>query len=129
MPNAISAGVIVVMPLRRLQRLLFLPVFIITSLLWPQAYLAAQQPKTRVTLGIKPDYWSTQGVRLKGVVKGTAADRARLQKDDVIVAFDKKAIKNIFTYRDLLSEYKAGDTVVLKVKRAGKLVLVGARFE
>lgn len=93
---------------------------------------AAQQPKTRVTLGIKPDYWFTKegtGVRVKGIVKATAAERAQLKKNDIILAFDQKAIKNIFTYRDLLSEYKSGDKVILKVKRDGKILLLNAQFD
>ncbi len=90
---------------------------------------SAQQPKTSVTLGIKPDYWSTKGVKVKGILKGTAAERAGLKEKDVIVAFDGKEIKNIFTYRDLLSEYKPGDKVVVKIKRNGKLLLLPAQFE
>lgn len=91
--------------------------------------LYAQQPKTKVTLGIKPDYLYTMdgaGVRLKGVVKGEIAEGAGMQEGDVILAFDDKSIKDIFEYKELISKYVSGDKV--KVKRYKKIVYFNITF-
>jgi len=92
----------------------------------------AQQPKTKVTLGIKPDYMYTfkgSGVRINGVLDGETAQKAGLREGDIIMAFDDKPIKDIFAYRDLLSEYSPGDQVKVKVNRDGQVFTVMVRFK
>ena len=94
--------------------------------------LFAQQPETKVTLGIKPDYWYTMdgtGVRLKGVVKGEIAEKLGMQEGDIILAFDDKPIKDIFAYKDLLSKYSSGDKVKVKVRRDKKIIYFNATFK
>lgn len=91
----------------------------------------AQQPKTKVTLGIKPDYMYTfkgTGVRINGVLDGETAQKAGLREGDIIMAFDDKPIKDIFAYRDLLSEYSPGEQVKVKVNRDGQIFTVTVRF-
>lgn len=91
----------------------------------------AQQPKTKVTLGIKPDYlytFSGEGVRVKGLVEGHSAQKAGIREGDIIVAFDDKKIKDIFAYRDRLSEYNPGDRVKVTVNRDGQIFYVNVQF-
>ena len=91
-----------------------------------------QQPKTRVTLGIKPDYMYTfkgTGVRINGLVEGGTAQKVGLRAGDIITAFDDHSIKDIFAYRDLLSQYSPGDEVKISVNRDGQRFVVPIRFK
>jgi len=101
-------------------------------LLFTATALSAQQPKTKVTLGIKLDYFfsgSDGGVKVKGLVSGKAAEKAGIQAGDLIVAMDNTKIKGLFHYRDLLSEYTSGDKVKVKVKRQSEILYFNIQFE
>ncbi len=72
----------------------------------------------RVTLGVMPDYISdTKGLKLDGVTKGGPASNAGLQTGDVIVKMEDKDITNIYDYMNSLSQFKAGQTIKVVVKR------------
>lgn len=105
---------------------------LLMGFLLPAASLFAQQPKTKVTLGIKPDYMYTfkgEGVRVGGLVSGHTAEKAGIREGDVITAFDDKKIKDIFAYRDALSQYAPGDRVKLTVNRGGQVFAVPIQFK
>ena len=92
----------------------------------------AQQPKTKVTLGIKPDYLYTfkgEGVRVNGLVEDQPAQKAGIREGDIIMAFDDKKIKDIFAYRDRLTEYNPGDRVKVTVNRDGQVFHVTIQFK
>lgn len=108
----------------RLILFFFLANFIVTA--------SAQQPDTKVTLGIKPDYWHTakgKGVKLKGVVNGGVAEDMGLKADDIIMVMNGKKIRDIFVYRDLLSTYSKNDSVVVTVVRNSKQLIFRSRFK
>ncbi len=110
-------------PLFRLRHLLCL------LLLFTALPAIAQQPDTKVTLGIKPDYlFSGKGVRVKGILPGKTAEKYGIKTGDVILAFDEKPIKNVFAYRDLLSEYNPGDKVKIKLLRGDKTIFAEVTF-
>jgi hypothetical protein len=79
----------------------------------------------RVYVGGIPDYASEgPGVGISGVSPGSPAERAGLQKGDVIVGFAGREIRTIYDYTQALSERKPGDEVELRVRRAqAELVL------
>ncbi len=92
----------------------------------------AQQPKTKVTLGIKLDYFFSGddgGVKAKGTVSGKVAEKVGIKGGDIILAFDKTPIRGLFHYRDLLQEYTAGDVVKVKVKRKNEILYFTVKFE
>lgn len=98
----------------------------------PTTKAFSQQPKTKVTLGIKPDYMYTfkgEGVRVNGLVEGHSAEKAGIREGDIIVAFDDKKIKDIFAYRDQLSQYGPGDRVKVTVNRDGQIFNVPIQFK
>ncbi|MDZ4662486.1 MAG: M28 family peptidase [Pseudomonadota bacterium] len=77
----------------------------------------------RVSLGTLPDYVQspdTKGVKLSGVKPGSPAEKAGLQKDDVIVELAGKKISNIYEYSDLLRLLKPGEEIKVRVIRSGK---------
>ena len=91
----------------------------------------AQQPKTKVTLGIKPDYWYTMdgtGVRIDGVLKDQIAQKVGMKEGDIIVAFNDKSIKDIFEYKKLLEKSNPGDKVKVKVLRNQKAMYFDVTF-
>lgn len=95
----------------------------------PSAF--AQQPKTKVTLGIKPDYWYTtkgKGVRVKGVIKGGTAEHAGIHTQDIITALNGKSVKDIFAYRDLLGSFDQNDSVVITIIREKKQLVFRSKF-
>jgi C-terminal processing protease CtpA/Prc len=75
----------------------------------------------RVWVGSIPDYGDEGvGVRLTGVSPGSPAEKAGLQKGDVIVRFGPKQIRSIYDYTYALGEYKPGDSVSVVVTRDGR---------
>lgn len=106
------------------------PFITILLLLLFAAGANAQQPVTKVTLGIKPDYWHSikGGVTVGDVIDGKIAHKAGIQAKDVIVGFDDKIINDIFGYRDLLNKYAPGDKVKITVFRNKKVMLFHITF-
>lgn len=105
-------------------------IFIITLALFT-LQASAQQPDTKVTLGIKPDYWYTakgKGVKVKGLVKDGLAEDLGLKPEDIITVMNGKKIRDIFVYRDLLSTYSKNDSVVITVVRNSKSLIFRSRF-
>lgn len=78
----------------------------------------APPPMPRVRLGIMPDYAGDRpGVRVEGVVEGSAAKAAGIQQGDVIVRIGDSPIKDIGSYMAALSRFKPGDEVEITVER------------
>jgi hypothetical protein len=73
-------------------------------------------------LGSIPDMagGDTPGLRLTGVRAGSPADAAGMKAGDIIVEFDGKLIKDIYTYSDALYARKPGDRVDVVVVRDGQ---------
>jgi 2-alkenal reductase len=71
------------------------------------------------------------GLYVRGVERGTAAERAGIQAGDVITAIDSQTIDEDHTLGSLLMKHKVGDEVKLTVVREGKeqtiTVKLGAR--
>src|SRR5687768_1280537 len=74
-----------------------------------------------VYLGSIPDMSApkTPGVRLTGVRADSPADKAGLKSGDIIVEFDGKPVKDLYTYTDALQARKPGDIVKIVVLREG----------
>jgi len=60
------------------------------------------------------------GVLINGVVAGSPADSAGLQRSDVIISLDGDTVADIDGFRQLLAAYNAGDKVRITYVRAGK---------
>jgi aminopeptidase YwaD len=77
----------------------------------------------KVRTGVIPDFgFDGPGFKLSGVSGGSPADKAGLQAGDIVVRFGTREIRNIYDYMYALGDHKAGETVVLTVKR-GKQTL------
>lgn len=65
----------------------------------------------------------------KAIVEGSAAEKAGLKEYDIILEFDGKKITQENTLADILSQYKIGDEVSLKVLREGKEINLKVKLE
>jgi len=97
---------------------------------------AAAEPPQRgvsgisVSLGTIPDYdESVEGVRLNGVREDSAADKAGLQKGDIIIGFGGKPVGTIYDFMEGLGRYDPGDKVEIKVKRGEETVRLEATLD
>ena len=69
-----------------------------------------------VTSDIAQQYDIPEGVYLKSVVAGCAADKAGLKKGDILTRFDGMGVTTYDTLRDRLQYYEAGETVEVTVQ-------------
>lgn len=74
-------------------------------------------------LGTIPDFGEVEGggLRLSGVRVGSPAERAGLQAGDVVIEFAGKQVLNIYDYTYALRAHAPGDTVMIKVRREGRV--------
>ncbi len=81
-------------------------------------------PRFKVGLGVIPDYlYDGQGMRIDGVSEGKAAQKAGLQKGDIIVKLGDSTITNMMSYMRALSIFKEGDKTSVVIKREAKEVI------
>jgi C-terminal processing protease CtpA/Prc len=114
--------------------------FDLSNITHKPAFIATESPKpmgnvsrnTRVYVGTIPDFGEqTDGMKISGVREGSPAAKAGLQSGDIIIKFGRVDVKNLYDYTYALSEYKAGDTVQVVIKREKELltlsVILGKR--
>jgi S1-C subfamily serine protease len=63
-----------------------------------------------------------KGVRFADVRDGTPAAKAGLRAGDILIEFDGKEIGNLYDFTYALRSHKAGDSVLVKVIRAGETI-------
>ncbi|HRI31692.1 MAG TPA: M28 family peptidase, partial [Candidatus Kapabacteria bacterium] len=94
---------------------------------------ASRPMKFSVTLGVIPDYSDNpKGLKITGVRENSAAAKAGIQTDDIIIKLGETTIKNIYDYTYALGKFKAGDEAmitVLRGPREDKEVTVKVRFD
>jgi len=74
-----------------------------------------------VSLGTLPDFgYPGPGVRVEQVMPGTPAERAGLEAGDLLLAIDDAAIETLRGYSDLLRKRSPGDTIAIRLRRAGR---------
>lgn len=80
-----------------------------------------ETPRFKVGLGVVPDYlFDGEGMRVDGISEDKPAQKAGLQKGDVVVKLGDSAIVDMMSYMRALSAFKAGDSTQVVVKRNGE---------
>lgn len=86
-------------------------------------------PDFKVTLGVVPDYlYNGKGMRIDGVSEDKPAQKAGLQKGDVVVQLGVHPTKDMMSYMKALSKFEKGDTTTVGFERNGKLQEVKIQF-
>lgn len=86
-------------------------------------------PRFKVGLGVIPDYlYDGKGMRIDGISEDKPAQKAGLQKGDVVVKLGDIDVVDMKTYMIGLSKFEKGDTTKVVVDRKGKQVEVEINF-
>ncbi|CAM3267275.1 M28 family peptidase [Aequorivita lipolytica] len=79
-------------------------------------------PDFKVTLGVVPDYlFSGKGMRIDGVSEEKPAQKAGLQKGDVVVKMGEFEVTDMMSYMKSLSKFEKGQTESVTINRDGEL--------
>ena len=82
-----------------------------------------ETPRFKVTLGVIPDYlFDGKGMRIDGVSEDKPAQKAGLQKGDIVIQLGEHKINDMMGYMKALSKFEKGTTTIVKVNRNGKEV-------
>jgi Zn-dependent M28 family amino/carboxypeptidase len=80
-------------------------------------------PRFKVGLGVIPDYlYDGKGMRIDGISEDKPAQKAGLQRGDVVVKLGDIEVIDMTTYMIGLSKFEEGDTTKVVVERDGKIV-------
>ncbi|MGB5983645.1 MAG: M28 family peptidase [Nonlabens sp.] len=80
-------------------------------------------PRFKVALGVIPDYLFTgKGMRIDGVSEDKPAQKAGLQKGDIVIKLGDSTVVDMMSYMRVLSTYEAGDKAQVIVDRNGKKI-------
>ena len=75
-------------------------------------------PRFKVGLGVIPDYlYDGKGMRIDGVSEDKPAEKAGLQKGDIVIKLGDSLVTDMMSYMRALSSFNAGDKTKVTVKR------------
>ena len=86
-------------------------------------------PEFKVTLGVVPDYlFSGKGMRIDGVSEDKPAQKAGLQKGDIVVKMGDFEVTDMMSYMKSLSKFEKGQTAKITIERGGELKEISVTF-
>lgn len=86
-------------------------------------------PMFKVALGVVPDYlYSGEGMRIDGVSEDKAAQKAGLQKGDIVVKLGDLETTDMMSYMKALATFEEGQRAMVTVNRDGEMVVVEVTF-
>ncbi len=86
-------------------------------------------PRFKVTLGVIPDYlFDGKGMRIDGVSENRPAQKAGLQKGDVVIQLGEHEVTDMKTYMRALSKFENGNKTTVKVDRNGEVIEAEVTF-
>ncbi|WP_435414293.1 M28 family peptidase [Polaribacter aestuariivivens] len=75
-------------------------------------------PRFKVGLGVIPDYmFDGKGMRIDGISEDKPAQKAGLQKGDIVIKLGDSTVTNMMSYMRALSVFEKGNTTKVIVKR------------
>ena len=88
-----------------------------------------ENPRFKVGLGVIPDYmFDGKGMRIDGVSEEKPAQRAGLQKGDIVIKLGNYEVINMMTYMKALAIFKEGDKTKVVVQRKNEKVTTEIQF-
>ena len=92
-----------------------------------QVELSGNTDEREASLGTVPDFaYNGAGVRISGVVPGSAAAQVGLQEGDVLLQFDGQTVNDLQTYSNLLRASTPGQIIVIEIQRGDQTFEVQA---
>ena len=86
-------------------------------------------PRFKVTLGVVPDYmFDGEGMRIDGVSEDKPAQKAGMQKGDIVIQLGEHEVKDMMGYMKALSKFEKGNTTTAKIVREGKTLEAQVTF-
>ncbi|MFY0602658.1 MAG: M28 family peptidase [Flavobacteriaceae bacterium] len=86
-------------------------------------------PRFKVGLGVIPDYlFDGKGMRIDGVSDGKPAQKAGLQKGDIVIKLGDSTVVDMMSYMRALSVFDKGDKTKATVNRGGKQIHAKIQF-
>ncbi|WP_273568602.1 M28 family peptidase [Maribacter halichondriae] len=86
-------------------------------------------PRFKVALGVVPDYlFDGKGMRIDGVSEDKPAQKAGLQKGDVVVQLGDSLVTDMMSYMRALSTFEEGNSSKVIVDRDGEKIEVAITF-
>ncbi|WP_292948240.1 M28 family peptidase [Olleya sp. UBA1516] len=80
-------------------------------------------PRFKVGLGVIPDYlFDGKGMRIDGISEDKPAQKANLQKGDIVVKLGDSTVFDMMSYMKVLATFKEGDKTNITVDRQGTMV-------
>ena len=87
------------------------------------------QVRFKVGLGVIPDYmYDGKGMRVDGVSEDKPAQKAGLQKGDIVIKLGERNVTDMMSYMKALAVFKKGDKTTVIVTRKGKKVTADIQF-
>lgn len=88
-----------------------------------------ETPRFKVGLGVIPDYlYDGKGMRIDGISEDKPAQKAGLQKGDIVVKLGDSTVTDMMSYMKVLATFEAGNTTKVVVDRNGELVEADIEF-
>jgi len=88
-----------------------------------------ETPRFKVGLGVIPDYlFDGKGMRIDGISEDKPAQKAGLQKGDIVVKLGDSAVVDMMSYMKVLATFDKGNTTKVVVDRKGKMVEAEINF-
>jgi hypothetical protein len=90
---------------------------------------SSRPSRMKVTLGIMPDYMHTdKGLRLEGVSEGKPAEKAGLQKGDIIIKIGDREINDMSSYMKVMGGFNKGDKTNITILRGNETIIKEVEF-
>ena len=88
-----------------------------------------ETPRFKVGLGVVPDYlFDGKGMRIDGISEDKPAQKAGLQKGDIVVKLGDSAVTDMMSYMKALSTFDKGNKTKVTVLRNEKEVEAEIQF-
>ena len=88
-----------------------------------------ETPRFKVGLGVIPDYlFDGKGMRIDGISEDKPAQKAGLQKGDIVVKLGDSAVVDMMSYMKVLATFEKGNTTKVIVDRKGEMVEAEINF-
>ena len=101
------------------------------KLTWTETKQAEQSRRSfNVTLGVMPDYlFDGEGMRIDGIRSDRPADKAGIEKGDIVIKMGEYNVEGMESYMDLLTQFNPGDKIMVTVKRGDQIITKEVVFD